>query len=107
MRIDPSEPAGDAPCPQCGHLLWFDQSDLRRRVLESLARRFSRDPDAIDLDAPLSDLGGDSLDVVELVMDLEEEFETNIPDDASHQMRTIRDLIEWIIRARFHDRGED
>src|SRR6516165_2349922 len=28
LRIEPSDPAGDAPCPQCGHLLWFAWEDL-------------------------------------------------------------------------------
>jgi anti-anti-sigma factor len=28
LRIEPSDPAGDAPCPRCGHLLWFTWEDL-------------------------------------------------------------------------------
>src|SRR5436305_5369278 len=28
LRIEPSDPAGDAPCPRCGHLLWFAWEDL-------------------------------------------------------------------------------
>ncbi len=28
LRIEPSDPPGDAPCPHCGHLLWFDLEDI-------------------------------------------------------------------------------
>ena len=42
------------------------------------------------------DLGADSLDQVELVMALEENFEIEIPDDAAEKIRTVQDAIEYI-----------
>ena len=42
------------------------------------------------------DLGADSLDIVELVMSMEEEFDIEIPDDDVEKMRTIGDAIEYL-----------
>ena len=44
----------------------------------------------------IDDLGADSLDIVELVMAFEEEFEVEIPDDAAEKITTVRDAIEYI-----------
>jgi acyl carrier protein len=96
--IDPSQPPGDAPCPKCGQLLWFDDADNRRRILELIAARLNLNPNEIDLDSPLPDYGADSLDVVELILELEEQFDATIPDEAADKIRTVRDLIEWLMR---------
>ncbi len=44
----------------------------------------------------VDDLGADSLDTVELVMALEEEFETEIPDEKAEQITTIQQAIDYI-----------
>jgi len=44
----------------------------------------------------INDLGADSLDTVELVMELEEEFEINIPDDAAEKIQTVGQAVEFI-----------
>lgn len=44
----------------------------------------------------VEDLGADSLDTVELVMALEEEFETEIPDDKAEKIVTVKDAVEYI-----------
>ena len=44
----------------------------------------------------VDDLGADSLDTVELVMALEEEFETEIPDDDAEKITTVRQAIDYI-----------
>lgn len=44
----------------------------------------------------VEDLGADSLDTVELVMALEEEFETEIPDEKAEKITTIKDAIDYI-----------
>ena len=43
------------------------------------------------------DLDADSLDVVELVMALEEEFETEIPDDEAEKLSTVQDAIDYVL----------
>ncbi len=45
----------------------------------------------------LDDLGADSLDVVELVMALEEEFGIEIPDDDVENIRTIKDVVDYVV----------
>jgi acyl carrier protein len=44
----------------------------------------------------LDDLGADSLDIVELVMSLEEEFDIEIPDDDAEKIQTISDAISYV-----------
>jgi acyl carrier protein len=44
----------------------------------------------------VDDLGADSLDTVELVMALEEQFDIEIPDDAAEKIRTVQDAIDYI-----------
>jgi acyl carrier protein len=43
-----------------------------------------------------NDLSADSLDVVELVMALEEEFEIEIPDEAAEEIKTVQDAVDFI-----------
>src|SRR5262245_5064403 len=86
--VNPSDPAGDAPCPNCGHLLWFRQR---------LSERLGVAPANVQLAASfIDDLGLDSLDVVELIQEIEEEFGITIPDERAEQVRTVRDAIQII-----------
>ncbi len=47
----------------------------------------------------IDDLGADSLDIVELIMAFEEEFEIEIPDDVAEKIKTVRDTVEYIDKA--------
>ena len=44
----------------------------------------------------IDDLGADSLDIVELIMAFEEEFGTEIPDEAAEKMKTVQDVVTYI-----------
>ncbi|MSR47834.1 MAG: acyl carrier protein [Planctomycetes bacterium] len=44
----------------------------------------------------VNDLGADSLDTVELVMEFEDEFDVNIPDDEAEKIQTVGDAIKYI-----------
>jgi acyl carrier protein len=44
----------------------------------------------------IEDLGADSLDIVELIMAMEEEFETEIPDDEAEKIRNVNDVITFL-----------
>src|SRR3954465_8310845 len=46
------------------------------------------------------DIGADSLDIVELVMELEEEFEITIPDDQAEKIKTVGEAIDYIEREQ-------
>ncbi len=45
----------------------------------------------------VDDLGADSLDTVELVMALEEEFDTDIPDDEAEKITTVQSAIDYVV----------
>ena len=47
----------------------------------------------------MDDLGLDSLDTVELVMEFEDEFETSIPDDQAEKIQTVGQAIDYIVQA--------
>ena len=44
----------------------------------------------------IEDLGADSLDIVELIMAMEEEFQTEIPDEEAEKIRTVGDAMEYV-----------
>lgn len=46
----------------------------------------------------IDDMGADSLDIVELVMELEEEFEITIPDEQAEKIKTVGEAIDYIER---------
>ena len=55
------------------------------------------DADKVTEDASITeDLGADSLDVVDLVMSIEEEFDMEIPDDAVENIKTVGDIVKYI-----------
>lgn len=55
------------------------------------------DADKVTMNASIADdLGADSLDIVDLVMSLEEEFDMEIPDEAVENIKTIGDIVKYI-----------
>lgn len=87
--LAPSYPCGDSTCPTCGQLLWWFRGRLARLS----------DPDvgqAVFDSALLANLDSDSLDLVELFLEVQQEFGVAIPDD----IRTVQDAIRYIIDHR-------
>ena len=72
--------------------------DVASKVINALAERRGTDPKDINLETKLADLSLDSLDVAELVMDLEDSF--NITIDISKVKGTVGDLVEVIQEAQ-------
>ncbi|ERJ11455.1 acyl carrier protein [Haloplasma contractile] len=67
------------------------------KVKEIIADELSVSSDEIKLETNLQeDLGADSLDAVELVMAIEEEFEIEISDDVAQSMKTVQDIVNAI-----------
>ncbi|MEA4900159.1 acyl carrier protein [Desulfitobacterium sp.] len=54
------------------------------------------DEEEISLDTSFTDLNADSLDIVELIMALEEEFDLDIPDEDAEKIRTVGDAVNYI-----------
>ncbi len=67
------------------------------RVKKIVVEHLGVEADKVTEDASfIDDLGADSLDIVELVMAFEEEFNVEIPDDAAEKIATVNDAIEYI-----------
>jgi len=67
------------------------------KVKEIIADRLGVDENEIEMDSSLVDnLGADSLDLVELIMAMEEEFDIEIPDEEAEQIVTVGDAVEYI-----------
>ena len=72
-------------------------SNTAERVKKIIAEQRSVEIDKITPDAKfVDDLGADSLDTVELVMALEEEFEIDIPDEEAEKIVTFNDVLSYI-----------
>jgi len=72
-------------------------SSVDERVRKIVIEQLGVKEDEVKEDASfVDDLGADSLDTVELVMALEEEFETEIPDDEAEKITTVRQAIDYI-----------
>ncbi len=70
---------------------------MEARVREIIVNELGVEADKVTDDASfMEDLGADSLDTVELVMALEEEFGVDIPDEEAEQMRTVGDAIAYL-----------
>ena len=72
-------------------------SSVEEQVRGIIAEQLGLKADEIKNDASfVDDLGADSLDTVELVMALEEEFETEIPDEEAEKITTVKQAIDYI-----------
>ena len=70
---------------------------VEKRVREIVAEQLERDVNEVTNAASfIDDLGADSLDIVELVMKMEEEFGIEIPDEEAEKIKTVNDVIQYI-----------
>lgn len=70
---------------------------IYEKVKRIIAEQLDIDPESITYDSSITDdLGADSLDVVDLVMSFEDEFDVEIPDDAVETIRTVSDIVKYI-----------
>lgn len=67
------------------------------KIKEILSEQLDANADDMTMDTDIAnDLGADSLDVVELLMSIEDEFEIEIPDEETENIKTIGDLVKYI-----------
>lgn len=95
VTIEPSTTFGDAPCPGCGTLLWFVNTEHGLRLFDAELVEQVRQaiPAAFGPDSWISDV--DSLDMAELVMELEEEID---PEIRWRDPGMVAEIIEWLLR---------
>ncbi len=70
---------------------------MKERILEIIAEQFNMDVNELDEDMNFQDdLNADSIELVELVMTIEEEFETEVSEDDLEKLKTIGDVIDYV-----------
>jgi len=73
------------------------EQEIETKVIEIVAEQMGMDKDQIKRETSFTnDLNADSLDTVELVMELEEEFDTLIPDEHAEKIHTVGQAVDFI-----------
>jgi acyl carrier protein len=114
VRTEPTTLTGEAPCPACKRALWYvnlkprprwfdrdamaaSKRDKLAKAVEAIAGRLGGPQTAAALqDAALAESGLDSLDIAEMVMELEEICGINIPDADAEKLKTIGQVIDYL-----------
>lgn len=74
-----------------------ENMSVQPRVKKIIEEQLGVDPDRVKPEASfIDDLGADSLDIVELVMAMEEEFDLEIPDEDAEKLRTVQDVYKYL-----------
>jgi acyl carrier protein len=72
-------------------------TSVRDRVIEIVCEQMGQSKEKVsETTSFINDLGADSLDTVELVMELEDEFDLSIPDEEAEKIKTVGDAIKYI-----------
>lgn len=82
-EITPAAPGGD---------------DLTARVLRIIAETQRKDPAQVTIDSTFEELGIDSMDGVNIIFALENEFNINVPDEEVKNIQSVRDMVEGVRR---------
>jgi acyl carrier protein len=73
---------------------------VEQRVIEIVCEHLAVNKETVTRNTSfIEDIGADSLDIVELVMELEEEFDIQIPDDQAEKIKTVGEAIDYIENA--------
>ncbi len=71
--------------------------NVEKKIIQIISDQLGISEDEITSDASfVEELGADSLDIVELIMAMEEEFEIEIPDEDAEKLLTVQDAIQYI-----------
>ena len=75
--------------------------EIQDKIVKIISEQLGKDESEISMSSNfIDDLDADSLDTVELVMALEEEFEIDIPDDAAEKITTVQSAVNFISAAK-------
>ncbi len=71
---------------------------VQTKVKDIIVDQLGVDPEKVKLESKfIEDLGADSLDIVELVMAMEEEFDIEIPDEDAEKLKTVNDVQTYLV----------
>ncbi|MBR5146616.1 MAG: acyl carrier protein [Bacteroidales bacterium] len=72
-------------------------ADVKEKVVSIIVEKLGVNPeDVVETASFTNDLGADSLDTVELIMEFEKEFNVTIPDDQAEKISTVGDALKYI-----------
>ena len=78
-----------------------NMEEIQATVVKIISEQLGKDESEISMSSNfIEDLDADSLDTVELVMALEEEFEVDIPDEAAEKITTVQSAVDFITEAK-------
>ena len=73
-----------------------EPSDITQRVLRIIADNQRKDVSLVTMESSFEELGIDSMDAVNIVFALENEFNINVPDEEMKNIRSVRDIVEGV-----------
>jgi acyl carrier protein len=74
------------------------KDEITGRILGIIAETQRKDPAQVTIDSSFEELGIDSMDGVNIVFALENEFDINVPDDDVKKLRSVREVVDGVIR---------
>ena len=75
--------------------------EIQAKVIQIISEQLGKDESEIKMGSHfIEDLDADSLDTVELVMALEEEFDIDIPDEAAEKITTVESAVDFIVESK-------
>ena len=82
---------------------------MKDKIIQLIADQLNIKPEDIKLENEfIKDLKADSLDVVELIMNLEDHFNLQIPDEEAEKLVTVKDVIDYVAsHTKTNDKGND
>ncbi len=81
--------------------------EVADRVMELIAREQHLDRSRVTIDSTFAELGMDSLDGVNIVFAIEEEFKLTVPDAAAKNLRTVRQMVDALTQAMSGEGASD
>lgn len=78
----------------------MNREEVKKRVIELVMDKAILEDEPITEESNLKDLGLDSLDCIELSIQLESEFEVVIPEEESEKMKTVADAIDLVMKHK-------
>ena len=78
----------------------FEKQNTQDKVARIIAEKLSIDASTIKLESTLQDLGADSLDLVEIIMKLEEQFGIEVDDAKAESLKNVNDVVEYVHSMR-------
>jgi acyl carrier protein len=73
--------------------------EIKQKVISLIAEQLGKAEDAVTLDSQfIEDLGADSLDLVELIMSMEDEFGVEIADEDAEKILKVSDAVDYVVK---------